>query len=80
MAGGDARAAHGGARWGPGAGPRRPGKAVGGPFADLLDEDPDMEVELRALVKEIQAQLPTRAVSAVDHSLVAGLTWASSVM
>lgn len=40
-------------------------------FADLLDEDPDVEAGLRALIEEIQAQLPTGAVTAVDHSLAA---------
>src|ERR1700689_285549 len=43
-----------------------------GRFADLLDEDPGMEAELRALVEEIAAQLPATAVSAADHSLAAG--------
>jgi hypothetical protein len=41
-------------------------------FADLLDEDPDVEAGLRALIEEIQAQLPTGAVTSVDHSLAAG--------
>jgi hypothetical protein len=41
-------------------------------FADLLDEDPDIEVELRALVDEVAAQLPSAAVSAADHSVAAG--------
>ena len=39
--------------------------------ADLLEEDPDAEAELRALVEEIGAQLPG-AVSAADHSVAAG--------
>jgi hypothetical protein len=43
-----------------------------GRFADLLDEDPAVETELRALVEEIVAQLPARAVSAADHSVAAG--------
>jgi len=43
-----------------------------GRFADLLDEDPGVEAELRALVEEVAAQLPPRAVSAADHSLAAG--------
>jgi len=43
-----------------------------GRFADLLDEDPDVEAELRALVEEIAAQLPAGAVSAADHSVAAG--------
>lgn len=41
-------------------------------FADLLDEDPGIEVELRALVEEVAAQVPAEAVSAVDHSVAAG--------
>jgi hypothetical protein len=41
-------------------------------FADLLDEDPGMEAELRSLVEEIAAQLPAEAVSAADHSVAAG--------
>jgi hypothetical protein len=43
-----------------------------GRFADLLDEDPGVEAELRALVEEVAAQLPPTAVSAADHSLAAG--------
>lgn len=43
-----------------------------GRFADLLDEDPSIEAELRALVEEIAAQLPAAAVSAADHSVAAG--------
>ena len=43
-----------------------------GRFADLLDEDPGVEADLRALVEEIQATLPTAAVSVADHSVVAG--------
>src|SRR5580698_5732273 len=43
-----------------------------GRFADLLDEDPDVEADLRALVAEIQAQLPTGMMSAADHSVAAG--------
>jgi hypothetical protein len=43
-------------------------------FADLLDEDPGVEAELRALVEEVAAQLPATAVSAADHSVVAGGT------
>lgn len=41
-------------------------------FADLLDEDPGVEEELRALVQEVAAQLPAAAVSAADHSVAAG--------
>jgi hypothetical protein len=43
-----------------------------GRFADLLDEDPSIEVELRGLVEEVAAQLPAGAVSAADHSVAAG--------
>ena len=43
-----------------------------GRFADLLDEDPGVEADLRALVEEIQAQLPAGVVSAADHSVAAG--------
>jgi hypothetical protein len=43
-----------------------------GRFADLLDEDPGVEAELRAVVEEVAAQLPLTAVSAADHSLAAG--------
>jgi hypothetical protein len=43
-----------------------------GRFADLLDEAPALEAELRALVQEVAAQLPAAAVSAADHSVAAG--------
>jgi hypothetical protein len=43
-----------------------------GRFADMLDEDPDIEAELRTLVEEVAAQLPAGAVSATDHSVAAG--------
>jgi hypothetical protein len=43
-----------------------------GRFADLLDEDPSAEAELRTLVEEVAAQLPGRAVSAAGHSVAAG--------
>ena len=43
-----------------------------GRFADLLDEDPGVEADLRALVEEIQAQLPAGMVSATDHAVAAG--------
>jgi len=43
-----------------------------GRFADLLDEDPGVEADLRALVEEIQAQLPAGVASAVGHSVAAG--------
>lgn len=43
-----------------------------GRFADLLDEDPSVEAELRALVEEVAAQLVAVTVSAADHSVAAG--------
>jgi hypothetical protein len=43
-----------------------------GRFADLLDEDPGVEADLRALVEEIAAQLPAGMVSAADHAVAAG--------
>ena len=43
-----------------------------GRFADLLDEDPGVEAELRALVEEVTAQLPAGSVSATDHSVAVG--------
>jgi hypothetical protein len=43
-----------------------------GRFADLLDEDPTVEAELRALVEEVTGQLPAEAVSAAGYSLAAG--------
>lgn len=41
-------------------------------LADLLEENPDAEAELRALVREIEAQLPAGVVSAADHAVAAG--------
>ena len=41
-------------------------------LADLLEEDPGAEAGLRALVQQIQAALPTAAVSAADHAVAAG--------
>ena len=41
-------------------------------MADLLEEDPGVEADLRTLVQEIQAQLPAGVVSAADHSVAAG--------
>ena len=41
-------------------------------LADMLEEDPGMEADLRALVEAVQAQLPAGMVSAADHSLAAG--------
>ena len=43
-----------------------------GRFADLLDEDPGVEADLRAVVEEIAAQLPAGMVSAADHAVAAG--------
>jgi hypothetical protein len=43
-----------------------------GRFADLLDEDPAVEADLRSLVEEIAAQLPAEMVSASGHSVAAG--------
>ena len=43
-----------------------------GRFADLLDEDPGAEGELRVLVEEVAARLPAGAVSEGDHSVAAG--------
>jgi hypothetical protein len=43
-----------------------------GRVADLLDEDPDVEADLRALVEEVAAQLPAGMVSAADHAVAAG--------
>lgn len=43
-----------------------------GRFADLLDEDPGLEPELRALVEEVAAGLPAAEVSAANHSVAAG--------
>ena len=51
---------------------RRQAERWAGRFADLLDEDPGVEAELRALVEEVAAQLPAGAVSAADHSVAAG--------
>ena len=42
-----------------------------GRLADLLDEDPDAEAELRALVQEIQAALPAEKLSASSHAVFA---------
>jgi hypothetical protein len=41
-------------------------------LADLLEEDPGVEADLRALVREIQLALPAGIVSAADHAVVAG--------
>ena len=41
-------------------------------LADLLEENPGVEADLRALVQEIQAALPAGMVSAADHAVAAG--------
>jgi hypothetical protein len=41
-------------------------------LADLLEEDPGAESELRAVVGEIQPMLPAGAVSSVGYSVAAG--------
>jgi hypothetical protein len=41
-------------------------------LADLLEEDPAVEAELRAVVKEILAQLPAWTVAAAEHAVAAG--------
>ena len=43
-----------------------------GRLADLLEEDPGAEAELRALVAQIQAALPAGMASAADHAVAAG--------
>ena len=43
-----------------------------GRLADLLEEHPDAEADVRALVHEIQAALPAGMVSAADHAVAAG--------
>ena len=43
-----------------------------GRFADLLDEDPGAEADLRALVEEVAAALPAGVVSATGHRLATG--------
>ena len=43
-----------------------------GRFADLLDEDPALEADLRVVVEEIAAQLPAGVASAADHSVAGG--------
>jgi hypothetical protein len=42
------------------------GKAWQVRLADLLEEDPGLEAELRALVQEVRAQLPAQVVSATE--------------
>ena len=48
------------------------GKAWQVRLADLLEEDPGIEADLRALVEEIRASLPATVFSAADHSVAAG--------
>lgn len=59
----------------PGPGTEQVRKAVverwAGRFADLLDEDPGAEAELRALVTEVAARLPAGAVPMAAQSLAA---------
>lgn len=43
-----------------------------GRLADVLEENPGVEADLRALVQEIQAALPAGMVSAADHAVAAG--------
>jgi hypothetical protein len=43
-----------------------------GRLGDLLEEDPDAEADLRALVQEIHTALPAGVVSAADHAVAAG--------
>jgi hypothetical protein len=43
-----------------------------GRFADLLDEDPALEAELRMLVEDVAAHLPADAANAAGHSVAAG--------
>jgi hypothetical protein len=42
-----------------------------GRLADLLEEDPGVEAELRGLVEEIRTMLPAGTVSATDHAVAA---------
>jgi hypothetical protein len=43
-----------------------------GRFADLLDEDPSAEAELRSVVEEVAGWLPAGLVSATRYSVAAG--------
>lgn len=43
-----------------------------GRLVDLLEEYPDAEADLRALVQQVQAALPAGMVSAADHAVAAG--------
>ena len=42
-----------------------------GRFADLLDEDPGVETELRALLEDVAGRLSAGATSAAGHSVAA---------
>jgi hypothetical protein len=41
-------------------------------LADLLEDDPAVEAELRAVVEEIRSQLPAGTAAAADHAVAAG--------
>jgi hypothetical protein len=41
-------------------------------LTDLLEDDPGIEAELRAVVEEIRSQLPAGIVAASDHAVAAG--------
>ena len=41
-------------------------------LVDLLEEDPGVEDDLRALVQDVQAALPAGMVSVADHAVAAG--------
>jgi hypothetical protein len=41
-------------------------------LADLLEDDPGVEAELRVVVEEVRAQLPAGTVAAADHAVAAG--------
>jgi hypothetical protein len=43
-----------------------------GRLEDLLEENPDVEAELRVLVRQIQAALPAGTMSAAGHAVAAG--------
>ena len=40
-------------------------------LTDMLEEDPDVEADLRAIVQEFQATLPAGTMSAADHAFAA---------
>jgi hypothetical protein len=41
-------------------------------LTDMLEEHPETAADLRALIEQVQAQLPARGVSAAGHGLAAG--------